>query len=68
MIAIGRLCVGLALAAGCVGTVRAQPAPQSDSEFHITAWAPKAVDLPPYVGVNRATLEARRPSRGSPQR
>jgi quercetin dioxygenase-like cupin family protein len=53
MIAIGRLCAGLALAAGCVGAVRAQPAPQSDSEFHITAWAPKPVDLPPYVGVNR---------------
>ncbi len=31
----------------------AQPAPQSDGEFHITAWAPKPTELPPYVGVNR---------------
>jgi len=53
MIAIGRLCVGLALAVGSVGTVHAQPAPQSDSDFHITAWAPKPAELPPYVGVNR---------------
>lgn len=53
MIAIGRLCVGLALAVGSVGTAHAQPAPQSDSDFHITAWAPKPAELPPYVGVNR---------------
>ena len=47
-----RRCVALALAA-CVGVAHAQPAPQSDSELHITAWAPKPVELPPYVGVNR---------------
>src|SRR5262245_20433340 len=53
MTLIGRLCVGLVLAAGAVGPARAQPAPQSDSEFQITAWAPKPLEVPPYVGVNR---------------
>src|SRR4051812_810379 len=53
MIVIERLCIGFALMAGCIGTAHAQPAPQSDSEFHITAWAPKPVELSPYVGVNR---------------
>jgi quercetin dioxygenase-like cupin family protein len=53
MIAIGRLCAGLALAAACPMAVYAQPAPQSDSEFRITAWAPKPLELPAYVGVNR---------------
>src|SRR5215471_19167284 len=53
MNANGRFGVGLILAIVCGGAL-AQPAPQSDSEFHITAWAPKPVELPPYVGVNRS--------------
>jgi mannose-6-phosphate isomerase-like protein (cupin superfamily) len=43
----------LVLAAICSGTAYAQPAPQSSSDFRITAWAPKPLELSPYVGVHR---------------
>ena len=46
--------VGLTLAAlGAASAAHAQPAPQSDSPFRITAWAPKPLELPPYAGVHR---------------
>ncbi len=48
-----RFCALVVLAAACCGIAHAQPAPQSDSEFRITAWAPKPLELPPYVGVHR---------------
>jgi mannose-6-phosphate isomerase-like protein (cupin superfamily) len=48
--------VGVTLAVlggGGVPAAHAQPAPQSDSPFRITAWAPKPLELPPYTGVHR---------------
>ena len=46
--------VGLTLAVLCgASAAHAQPAPQSDSPFRITAWAPKPLELPPYAGVHR---------------
>jgi quercetin dioxygenase-like cupin family protein len=53
MVARKRLWVGLTLASVYASVALAQPAPQSDSEFRITAWAPKPLELPAYVGVNR---------------
>lgn len=41
------------LAVACGGAALGQPAPQSDSEFRITAWAPKPLELPAYTAPHR---------------